>query len=137
MIFVDSNVLIDVIERDPTWHDWSYGHMESAALRGVVAINHLVVAEVAPQFGSLDLFVERIDAMAIEIVPLSDLAAMKAGLAFRQYRRRRDRHGMVLPDFFIGAHALTLEAMLLTRDPRFYRTYFPELTLITPETEYG
>jgi hypothetical protein len=134
VIFVDSNVLIDVIERDPRWHDWSVEQLEAAALSGSVAINHIVVAEVAPQFGSLDLFVERMEAMAISIEPLSDVAAMTAGLAFRDHRRRRERPGTVLPDFLIGAHALTLEATLLTRDPRFYRAYFPELNLITPES---
>jgi predicted nucleic acid-binding protein len=38
----------------------------------------------------------------------------------------------VLPDFFIGAHAAVLEAALLTRDARRYKTYFPTVRLITP-----
>ena len=42
----------------------------------------------------------------------------------------------MLPDFLIGAHAVSLNAAVLTRDPAIYRRYFPELTLITPENDH-
>jgi predicted nucleic acid-binding protein len=35
-------------------------------------------------------------------------------------------------DFFIGAHAVIAEVVLITRDARRYRTYFPEIALIAP-----
>jgi predicted nucleic acid-binding protein len=42
----------------------------------------------------------------------------------------------VLPDFFIGAHAAVAQFLLLTRDARRYRAYFPGVELIAPdETE--
>jgi predicted nucleic acid-binding protein len=37
-----------------------------------------------------------------------------------------------LPDFYIGAHALTGGMTLLTRDARRYRSYFPALRVIAP-----
>ena len=40
----------------------------------------------------------------------------------------------VLPDFFIGAHAKVMQWPILTRDVRRYRTYFPDVELITPNT---
>jgi predicted nucleic acid-binding protein len=38
----------------------------------------------------------------------------------------------LLPDFYIGAHAMAEGHTLLTRDPVRYRTYFPKLRLIAP-----
>jgi len=134
---MDSNVLIDIIEKDPTWHDWSFGQLEEAARLGAIVINHIVVAEVAPQFGSLEEFLTRIDAILVEIEPFTDTAAMFAGQAFRTYRKERPGSKSVLADFLIGGHAVALGADVLTRDPRFYARYFPELTLITPETDNG
>lgn len=40
----------------------------------------------------------------------------------------------VLADFFIGAHAQVLGCPVLTRDVRRYRTCFPDVELITPDT---
>jgi predicted nucleic acid-binding protein len=38
----------------------------------------------------------------------------------------------VLSDFFISAHAAVEGFVLLTRDSRRYRSYFPTIVLITP-----
>ncbi len=68
---------------------------------------------------------------------MTDEAAFLAGLAFRRYKAGRGEAKMILADFLIGAHAVTLDATLLTRDRRFYVKYFPDLPLITPETDHG
>lgn len=72
--------------------------------------------------------------MAIE--PLNAEAAFLAGQTFKRYRDRKqpNQAKSILADFFIGGHAQNVGAIIITRDPRFYRTYFPDLTLITPET---
>lgn len=59
-------------------------------------------------------------------------AAFLAGKAFASYRRHGGLRSSLLPDFFIGAHAAVAKFRLLTRDPRQYRTYFPDLVLIVP-----
>jgi len=38
----------------------------------------------------------------------------------------------VLPDFFIGAHAMVARMPLIIRDIARYRTYFPSIELIAP-----
>jgi len=38
----------------------------------------------------------------------------------------------VLPDFFIGAHAVVSDSVLFTRDAARYPTYFPGIKLIAP-----
>ncbi len=60
-------------------------------------------------------------------------ALFLSGKVFRLYRARGGRRTGVLPDVFIGAHALVTGVPLLTRDGRRYRTYFPTLDLILPE----
>jgi hypothetical protein len=62
-------------------------------------------------------------------------AAFLAGKAFLRYRRRQGIRTSPLPDFFIGAHAAVAGLRLLTRDGRRYRTYFPSLELVAPDTE--
>ena len=127
--------MIDIIERDPRWFDWSAGQLAEAGRAGRVLINHVVLAEVAPFAGELEKFLDAIEAMGVEVEPLCNRSAFAAGQAFRDYRHKRDRAASksILPDFLIGGHAATLGAAILTRDPRFYRTYFPAVKLITPD----
>ena len=132
MIFVDSNVLIDIWGADQHWKDWSLTAVANAAELSDLRINHIIVAEVAPRLASLAAFHDRIALYDIEIEPFSDEAAFLAGVAFQFYRRNARSEKSVLPDFFIGGHAQTLGATILTRDPRFYRSYFPDVPLITP-----
>jgi hypothetical protein len=136
VIFVDANVIIDVIGEDRHWFDWSFARLVEAASIGPVAISAIVVGEVAPRFGSLAAFVEEVAPMLIRFEPLTPDAAFRAGLAFQTYRQRRPagEAKSLIADFLIGGHAMSLGATLLTRDPRFYSRYFPDLPLITPET---
>lgn len=137
MILLDSNVLMDIIEQDLHWHGWSSDRLTEASRAGRVLINHVVVAETAPFAGRLGTFLDGIEAMGVEIEPLCNNSAYRAGMAFREYRKRRDRSGAktILPDFLIGGHAEELGATILTRDPRFYRSYFPKVPLIAPSKD--
>jgi predicted nucleic acid-binding protein len=58
----------------------------------------------------------------------------RAGRAFTQYRSAGGIRTGVLPDLFIGAHAEVEQLHLLTRDARRYRSYFPAVALIAPDT---
>jgi predicted nucleic acid-binding protein len=69
---------------------------------------------------------------AFENIPFD--AALIAGWAHREYRSRGGRREQTLPDFLIGAHAVVSGYRLLTRDPKRYRTYFPDLEIIAPDT---
>ena len=65
---------------------------------------------------------------------MSRRALFMAGKAHASYRKSGGFKLNVLPDFFIGAQAMDLEVPLLTRDTRRYRSYFPELELIAPDS---
>jgi len=62
----------------------------------------------------------------------SDTALFLAGRSFATYRASGGPRTSLLADFFIGAHAEAAGLSILTRDPRRYRTYFPNVPLITP-----
>lgn len=137
MILIDSNVIIDIIECDPVWLEWSYDQVATAGAFGPVAINSVVVAETAPSCGSLEVFTDAIKEMGISFEPICQHSAYQAGVAFLKYRARRlpVKAKSIIADFLIGGHAQTLGATILTRDPRFYRTYFPSVPLVTPSED--
>lgn len=134
MIFVDSNVVIDLVE-DGEWTDWSMRVLSRTA-KPLVA-NHIVVAEVARAFRSSEAVVVFLTELGVTIDPLTPAIAYRAGHAHVGYRLAGGRQQAVLADFFIGAHAATLGAALVTRDRKRFAAYFPDLTLITPETDHG
>ena len=135
MILVDSNILIDIFEEDENWLGWSLGALNDAVLSDRVIINSIIVAEVAPKTGSLEVFLDAIQMLKIEIAPLSEEAAYLGGCAFMEHRQNGGTAKSILADFLIGGHAQTLGATILTRDPRFYRAYFPTVSLITPSKD--
>ena len=135
MILVDSNVLIDVVEFDPIWEEWSSASLEQAGKNELLAINEIVIAEAAPRTATLDVFRASLDVMGIAVESISIEAAYLAGVTFQNYLKRRMGNSTktILADFLIGGHAQVLGATILTRDPRFYRSYFPAVPLITPD----
>lgn len=131
---VDTNILVDVAVRDPLWHPWSRKRIREAAAQGPLIINQIVFSEFSVRYRDLAT-VEALlpdDEFLREGLPWS--ASFAAGRAFGIYRNNGGTKERVLPDFLIGAHAYVRGYSLLTRDPKGYRAYFPELDLISPET---
>jgi predicted nucleic acid-binding protein len=131
-VLIDSNVLIDVLHRDPVWAPWSDGTLERIADEAILVINPIVYGELSLGFASVEALDEALEPHLVEREGLPFAAAFLAGRAFLEYRRRGGSRTSPMPDFFIGAHAAVAGYRLLTRDPRRYRTYFPRLTLIAP-----
>jgi len=132
MILVDSNIVLDIWDSDPVWAKWSRNQLEALALLHEIAINPIVYAEIAARYSTQDKLDEAIAILGFSFLPLPREAAFLASRAFAQYRQLGGSRTGVLPDFFIGAHAEALGCALLTRDVRRYRTYFPNMPLITP-----
>ena len=132
MIFVDSNVLIDIFSNDPVWEQRSLTAVELRAAREDVIINEVVYAELSPGFAHPDKLDEGLNLLGVKLQTPPKSALFLAGNAHRLYRRRGGTKTSVLPDFFIGAHAAVEGASLLTRDPGRVRAYFPTVALIAP-----
>jgi predicted nucleic acid-binding protein len=135
MILVDSNVIIDIFEEDPRWADWSTEQIAVAGKGDGAMINEVVIAEVAPSHGSLERFLTVMESFNIGCEAICNQSAFTAGLAFLEYRKRRIGAKSIIADFLIGGHAQTLGATILTRDPRFYRAYFPTVPIIAPQKD--
>lgn len=101
-------------------------------MRGPLVVNDVVYAEFSVRYDRIDEVEEFLEIAKIAVAPMPRAALFLAGKAFAQYRKAGGTRTGVLPDFFIGAHAAVLEMPLLTRDAGRYRTYFPDVTLITP-----
>ncbi len=132
MILVDSNVLIDVTSRDARWAQWSVTQLDAARHNEGLCINGIVYAEVAPGFRRLEAVDAFLRDARIELQETTREMLLKAGLVHQSYRDRGGRRDRVLPDFLIGAQAAVARHAILTRDPRRYRTDFPDVRLITP-----
>ncbi|WP_429820618.1 type II toxin-antitoxin system VapC family toxin [Ensifer sp. B1-9] len=133
MIFVDTNVLLDIVTDDPTWADWSIAQLENASLGGTLWINDIVYAELAVRYDRIEEVDALLDQAGLELAPVPRAALFLASKVFTRYRKAGGTRTGVLPDFFIGAHAAVSGLPLLTRDVGRYRTYFPTLTLIAPD----
>jgi predicted nucleic acid-binding protein len=131
---VDSNVLIDVLQRDAHWVHWSRRQVTALGSEGALIINPLIYAELAAAYPDVESIDRRLPRTIYEREDLPWEAAFPAGQAFVRYRRSGDTKRSPLPDFYIGAHAQVRGHRLLTRDPDRYRAYFPAVELIAPDT---
>lgn len=132
-VLVDTNVLVDVAVQDPDWEEWSRTALTQAFDRGLV-INPVVFSEFSVRYETYDAAMDALDMDEFQRENLPWEAAYAAGQAFRLYRLRGGAKQKVLPDFLIGAHAAVRGYSVLTRDPQGYRTYFPGVEVIAPDT---
>ena len=136
-MLVDTNVLVDVLENDPTWADWSIAQLRAQAQIHRLVINPVIYAELSLTFSTVEALDATLADLQIPVIETPKPALFLAGKAFVQYRRETDQGSgiktNVLADFFIGAHAAVAGLPVLTRDVRRYASYFPTVRLIAPE----
>ena len=132
MILVDTNVSLDLVTDDPRWAEWSQQQLDLASAQDQLAINDIVYAELSIGYARI----EQLDAMILSAglvnAAMPRPALFLADKAFQRYRSAGGRKTGVLPDFFIGTHAVVADAVLITRDAPRYRSYFPGIMLIAP-----
>lgn len=133
MLLVDTNVLVDVLEDDPQWADWSLTQMRAQSQIHALAINPVIYAELSLTFSSVERLDEVLADLALVYLELPRPALFLAGKAYVKYRQRGGTKQNVLADFFIGAHAAVSAMPVLTRDRRRYQHYFPSVKLVTPD----
>lgn len=132
MILVDTNVLLDVLQDDPQWAEWSQQQLETVSLTDSLAINAVIYSELSMAFERIEDLDAVIAEASLTLAPIPREALFLAGKVFLDYRRRQGAKQGVLPDFYIGAQAAVNGWPILTRDVGRYRSYFPTVRLVAP-----
>lgn len=132
MLLVDTNVLVDVLEDDPQWADWSVQQLRFQSKIHRLVINPIVYSELSLTFSTAEALDQTIAGLGLAMIEIPKPALFLAGKAFVRYRRQGGTKGNVLGDFFIGAHAAVSGLQILTRDTKRYRSYFPSVVLVAP-----
>jgi predicted nucleic acid-binding protein len=131
-VFVDSNVLLDVVTNDPVWAEWSLAQLERLSLGNDLAISEIVYAEISAGYNRVEEVNDLVEGMRLTFVATHRPALFLAAKVHQRYRKAGGKKACILPDFFISALAALSEVPLVTRDAKRFRTYFPQLELISP-----
>ena len=132
-MLVDTNILVDVLEDDQEWADWSIAQLQAQSKVHRLVINPIIYSELSLTFSTVEALDQVLNSMELRMLEIPKPALFLAGKAFVHYRRKGGIKSNVLGDFFIGAHAAVSNLPVLTRDTRRYKNYFPSVKLVAPE----
>jgi hypothetical protein len=131
--FVDTNVVIYLLDPDSPFHAWSFAEVTKAREKGPVILPDIAYTELTIGMESKEATDEAVAELALDRLPCSDVSLFRAGRAFLKYRdENKGTKDGVLPDFLIGAQAETLGAPLLTANRGDFLKYFSDIYLISP-----
>lgn len=134
-MIADSNIIIDLLHGDGARASKVQLAFLAHATAGKIYINPVIFAESASGSPTKEDFEARLRQLDLENIPLSNTDSYRASLAFRAYRQNGGPRTTILPDFLIGAQASARGWPILTRDPKRFESYFPEVEIIDPLKE--
>ena len=95
-LLVDTNVLVDVLEDDPQWADWSIAQLRARAKLHALVINPVIYAEMSLSFSTLEALDDVVSTMELELREIPrpalflDAAPCVLDMAFRHGLRAGD-----------------------------------------------
>jgi predicted nucleic acid-binding protein len=128
---VDTNILLDVFLPDKRFASNSIELLKLAYDEGALIICDIVYAELVPQFEDRFILDSTLEKINVTLVSVNIDAAFLAGEKWSLYRKSGGKRERIISDFLIGAHAFIKAERFLTRDRGFYRSYFPELEIVS------
>lgn len=132
MLIVDTNIIIDVLEDDPKWAQWSIDQLTAQSQVHELVINPIIYSELSLTFKEVEALDSTLEDMGLVLKNIPRPALFLAGKAFIKYKRAGGGKTNELSDFYIGAHAAVMGCDILTRDDGRYLSYFPSVALLTP-----
>ena len=94
MLLVDTNVLVDVLQNDPQWADWSIAQMRAQASLHALVINPIIYAEVSLSFSTIDARRQSIQNL---LSHARSIGALRTALG--QSAGHKQPHGPSLPGY--------------------------------------
>jgi predicted nucleic acid-binding protein len=91
MVLVDTNVLLDVLQDDPRWAEWSQRNLESASLTHSLVINAVIYSELSIAFERIEDLESVLSEASLSVEPIPREALFLAGKAFLNDRGRQAR----------------------------------------------
>ena len=67
MLLVDTNVLVDILQNDPQWADWSIAQMRAQSSLHALVINPIIYAEVSLSFSTIEALDDVVGTLALEL----------------------------------------------------------------------
>lgn len=131
-MLVDTNILIDVLNNEPRWADWSIHQLRVQSKIHVLSINPIIYSELSCAFSKIEDLDDVVQVMGLKYLQIPKPGLFLAAKAFQAYRKKGGTKHNILGDFFVGAHAAVSRLPVLTRDVQRYKTYFPSVQLISP-----
>ncbi len=128
---VDSSVLLCILRRQPGYDTWC-ACLSRAAEEGSLLICPVVFAECSVGFATAEEAETRFDSLGLNYDAFSPRCAYFAGQIFLRYRGEGGPRHHLLPDFLIAAHACVQADRLAAIDRGYLRTYFPDLSVLSP-----
>jgi hypothetical protein len=133
VLLVDTNVILDFVQKDSGWLPWSLDQLRRQSMVHDLLVNPVIYAELATVYSSPQMLDAALENLDLRFQEIPKLGLYLAGFAHRHYRSLGGPRDSILADFLIGAHAAALGCGIITRDARRYRTYFPRVPLVTPQ----
>jgi predicted nucleic acid-binding protein len=130
----DSNIILDLLYKVEPWAGWSRQWYVRCADEAAMITNAIIVSEATPRILEAKDAKAALEAFGLNYEAIPVEAAFLAGRVHLSYRERGGSKQRTLPDFLIGAHASAKGYRILTRDAARYRSYFPSLEIIAPDT---
>ena len=138
MILLDTNVVVDALDKTQACHAWSKKQIENAVVGEGGGISVVTLAELCAGTREPEAVEPEVTRLGISVHDLPADAAVICGKAYRRYVKARLVSGgsappkRPMPDFFIGAQAEIMGWKIATRDRGRFEKYFSKVPLVTP-----
>ncbi|WP_422463462.1 type II toxin-antitoxin system VapC family toxin [Endozoicomonas sp. ALB115] len=132
-LLIDTCVILDILDRESRWHNWSKDQFRHLSKTHSPVINPIVFSELCAGMESPAVVLQLLSSLSISEQSLNHETLFLAAKAFVQYKKRGGTKTGVLPDFYIGAQAAVCSWPLISRDKGCFTRYFPTVQVIMPE----